>query len=407
MNPEFLLALLVLLLLAKILGEALHHFGFSSLIGEVAVGIILGPAILGWIIIKPGDLTSDAIRGVAELGLIVLMLVAGMNSRFDMLMKVKFKAFVIMILGLATTFALVFWISYFWFHQILTSLFVAAVLSTTATEIVIRFTEHSHLRDLMVGAALIDDVFAVYTMGILSTATLSQTSGQPLNFSIFIWSSVGIVAFFILVIYLSHEFVIKRNVLRRLWKFEQRGIPLTFAIILALVFATIAQQIGLHAIIGAYMGGLFIGRLRERPMVTLQSRIRLNTMMESITSSLQSILTPMFFVFVGLSFGINPSTGQLLDWSQISLILLLALTIAAFAGKLIGCGVGAAAVGYKGREIAEIGTAMCARGSLELAIMQFGLLSGVVDSGLFAVMVITALTTIIFSPILYKYVARK
>jgi Kef-type K+ transport system membrane component KefB len=396
---EFLLALLVLLLLAKILGEALHYIGFSSLIGEVAVGIILGPALLGWIIIKPGDLTSDAIRGVAELGLIVLMLVAGMNSRFDMLMKVRFKAFVIAILGMATTFALGFWISYLWSQQILTSLFVAAVLSNTATEIVIRFTEHSPFRDLMVGAALIDDIFAVYILGILSTATLSQTSGQPLDFSVFIWSTIGIVAFFILVVYLSHELVVKRNILRRLWKFEQRGIPLTFAIILALVLATIAQRIGLHAIIGAYMAGLFIGRLRERPMVTLQSRIRLNTMLESITTSLQSILTPMFFVFVGLSFSINSG--------QISLVLLLALTIAAFGGKLIGCGAGAAVVGYKGRDLAEIGTAMCARGSLELAILQFGLLSGVVGSGLFAVMVMTTLITTILTPILYKYVARK
>jgi Kef-type K+ transport system membrane component KefB len=389
---EFLLALLVLLLLAKIFGEALHYIGLSSLIGEVAVGIILGPALLGWIIITPGDPTSEAIRGVA-------LLVAGMNSRFDMLMKVKFKAFVIAISGFATTFTIGFGVSYAWTQQFLTSLFVAAVLSNTATEIVIRFTEHSPFRDLMVGAALIDDIFAVYVLGILSTATLSQTSGHPLDFSVFIWSTIGIVAFFILIVFLSRELVVKRNIMRRLWKFEQRGIPLTFAIILALVLATVAQQIGLHAIIGAYMAGLFIGRLRERPMVTLQSRIRLNTMMESITTSLQSLLTPMFFVFVGLSFSINPG--------QINLVLLLALTIAAFGGKLIGCGAGAAAVGYKGRDLAEIGTAMCARGSLELAILQFGLLSGVVDSGLFAVMVMTALITTILTPILYKYIERK
>jgi Kef-type K+ transport system membrane component KefB len=396
---EFLLALLILLLLAKVFGEALHYIGLSSLIGEVAVGIVLGPALLGWIIITPGDPTSEAIRGVALLGLIVLMLVAGMNSRFDMLMKVKFKAFVIAISGFATTFTIGFGISYAWSQQFLTSLFVAAVLSNTATEIVIRFTEHSPFRDLMVGAALIDDIFAVYVLGILSTATLSQTSGHPLDFSVFIWSTIGIVAFFILVVFLSRELVVKRNIMRRLWKFEQRGIPLTFAIILALVLATVAQRIGLHAIIGAYMAGLFIGRLRERPMVTLQSRIRLNTMLESITTSLQSILTPMFFVFVGLSFSINPG--------QINLVLLLALTIAAFGGKLLGCGAGAAAVGYKGRDLAEIGTAMCARGSLELAILQFGLLSGVVDSGLFAVMVMTALITTILTPILYKYVTRK
>ena len=75
---EFLLTLLVLLLCAKVFGEILHHFGFSALIGEVAVGIVLGPAVFGWI--KP-----DAyIEAVAMLGLVVMMLVAGMNSRFDL-----------------------------------------------------------------------------------------------------------------------------------------------------------------------------------------------------------------------------------------------------------------------------------------------------------------------------------
>mgnify|MGYP001069260435 CR=1 FL=1 len=394
---EFLLALLILLLCAKVFGELLHYIGFSALIGEVAVGIVLGPAVFGWI--KP-----DAyIEAVAMLGLIVLMLVAGMNSRFDMLTKVKFKAFVISVSGVAVSFALGFGVTYAWSQQLLPSLFVAAVLSNTATEIVIRITEHSRFRDLMVGAALIDDILAVYILGILSTATLKH----GLDFSVFIWSTLGIVAFFIIIGYLSHELVVKRNIMRKLWKFEQRGIPLAFAICLALALAVIAQHIGLHAIIGAYMAGLFIGRLRERPMVTLQSRVRLNTMLNSITNSLQSLLTPMFFVFVGLSFGINPSTGELLNWSQVNFLLLLALVLAAFGGKLIGCGAGAAAVGYRGRELTEMGTAMCVRGSLELAVLQFGLLSGVVDSELFAVMVVTTLITTILTPVLFKYVTRK
>mgnify|MGYP000465734484 CR=1 FL=1 len=99
---EFLLALLVLFLYAKVLGETLHYFGFPSLVGEVLVGIVLGPAILGWI-------TPDAyIEGVAMLGLVVLMLVAGMNSRFDLLSKLKFKSAVISIPAAGLSFLLAF-----------------------------------------------------------------------------------------------------------------------------------------------------------------------------------------------------------------------------------------------------------------------------------------------------------
>lgn len=397
---EFLLALLVLLLYAKVFGELLHHFGFSPLIGEVAAGIFLGPALLGLVT------TSNAIYGLAMLGLVVLMLVTGMNSRFDLLMKIKLKAFVIAASGVAVSFALGFGVAYAWTQQLLPSLFVAAVLSNTATEVVARITARSRFSQLTVSAAFIDDILAVYILGILSTATLKQTLGQPLDLSVIIWATVGIIAFFVVISYVSRELIIKRNIMRNLWKFEARGVPLAFAICLALALAVIAQYIGLHAIIGAYMAGLFIGRMRERPVVTLQSRVRLNKMLDSVTNSLQSIMTPMFFVFVGLSFGINPGTGNLLNWSQVNFILLFMLIAVAFAGKLIGCGAGAAATGYKGRQLAEIGTAMCARGSLELAVLQFGLISGVIWPELFAVMVLTTLSTMLVTPIIFKYVSK-
>jgi len=392
---EFLLAILVLLLFAKLFGELLHRYGFSSLIGEVAVGVVLGPALLGWIVISPGEPTSEAIRGVAMLGLVVLMLVAGMNSRFDLLLKVKFKALVIAVFGMAVSFALGFGVAYAWTRALLPSLFVAAALSNTATEIVARVTERSRFRHLVMGAALIDDILAVYVLGILSTAVIR---GGVFDIDVLLWATIGIVAFFILIGYLSHKLIIKADIMRRLWKFERRGGPIAFAVILALALAVIARNIGLHEVIGAYMAGLFIGRLRERPDALLLSRIRLNTILDDTTVVLQSILTPMFFVFIGLSFAPN--------WGQINFLVLFALIGAAFAGKLIGCGAGAAAVGYKRWELAEIGTAMCSRGSLELAVLQFGLLSGIVSPELFAVMVVATLSTTLLTPMFFKFISR-
>jgi len=396
---EFLLAILVLLLFAKLFGELLHKFGFSSLIGEVAVGIILGPALLGWIVIpgpgEPLSATAEAIRGVAMLGLIILMLVAGMNSRFDLFMKVKFRALVIAVFGMAVSFALGFGVAYAWTRSLLPSLFVAAALSNTATEIVTRVTERSRFRHLVVGAALIDDILAVYVLGILST---SVVRGGVFDLDVLLWATIWIVAFFILIGYFSHKLVIKSDMMRRLWKFERRGAPIVFAVCLALALAVIARHIGLHEVIGAYMAGLFIGRLRERPDALLLSRIRLNTILDDTSVVLQSILTPMFFVFIGLSFAPN--------WSHVNFLVLFALIGAAFAGKLIGCGAGAAAVGYRRWELAEIGTAMCSRGSLELAVLQFGLLSAIVSPELFAVMVVTTLSTTLLTPVFFKFVSR-
>ncbi len=392
---EFLLALLLLLLFAKGFGELFHHYGFSPLIAEVMVGIVLGPALLGLI-------TPDApIEAVAMLGLVVMMLVAGMNSRFDLLVKVRTKALIIALCGVSLSLVLGFLALYALGFSPLASLFVGAALANTSTDILARITGKHPLSQLIVSAALIDDILAVYIVGILSTSVAKG----GLDPSVILLTTAGIIVFFLAIAVASHELIIKRNVLRKLWRFEERGVPIAFALCLALAFAVIAHNVGLHAIIGAYMAGLFISRLRERPVVTLQSKIRLNAMLDDITTSFQSILTPMFFVFVGLSFGINPATGAPLNWGQISLLVLAVLIVVAFAGKFIGCSLGATLTGYKKDRVA-IGVAMCSRGALELAILHFGLRARVVPHDLFATMVVVVLILIITTPILFKYASR-
>ena len=384
---EFLLALLILLLFAKVFGELFHYYGFSPLIAEVMVGIVWGPALLGLI-------TPDApIEAVATLGLVVMMLVAGMNSRFDLLIKVRTKAIIIALCGVSLSLVLGFSALYALGFSPLVSLFVGMALANTSTDILVRMTGKHPLSQLVVSAALIDDILAVYIIGILSTSV----ARGGLDLSVILWTTAGIIVFFLAIAIVSRELIIKRNVLRKLWRFEERGVPIAFALCLALAFAVIAHRIGLHMIVGAYMAGLFISRLRERPMVTLQSRIRLNALLDDITTSFQSILTPMFFVFVGLT--LTP------DWGQIGLVALAALIIVAFAGKFIGCGLGATLAGYK-KDRAAIGVAMCSRGALELAVLHFGLVAGVVPYGLFATMVVVVLVVIIATPILFKYASR-
>ncbi len=148
------------------------------------------------------------------------------------------------------------------------------------------------------------------------------------------------------------------------------------------------------------MAGMFLSRMREREDSTLVSRVQLNKIMDNITVSLQSLLTPMFFVFVGLSL---PSPS---DLSPGMLPILGALLAVAFTGKIIGCGTGAALSGYRGRDIETIGIAMCSRGSLEIAVLLFGLKAGVVPPDLYAVTVVVILMTTVLTPILYKLIAK-
>jgi Kef-type K+ transport system membrane component KefB len=396
---EFLFAILVLFLYAKVLGEIFHHFGFSSLIGEVIVGVVLGPALLGWIIITPGEATSEAIQGVAMLGLIVLMLVAGMNSRFDLLSKLKFKSLAISIPAAVLSFYLAFMIPYALGLPFITSLFIGVALANTGTDILARVMEGHRLQSVVMGAALIDDIMIVYVIGILSVL-----ARQALDISGFLLTSVGIILFFVLISYISRELLVKRDLMRVLWKGEERGVPIAFALILALALAVAAHQIGLHMIIGAYMGGLFISRLRERRMPTLQSRIQLNRILRDTSTSLESVLTPIFFAFVGLQ--LAP------DWGRVNLLLFLGLLFAAFAGKFVGGGLGASFVGYE-KERVPIGVAMCSRGALELALLHFGLHAEIrpgvpiISPEVYASMVLLVIVIAILTPVLFKYAAER
>jgi Kef-type K+ transport system membrane component KefB len=388
---EFLLSLLILILVAKVFGELLHFLGYSSMIGEVFAGILLGPSLLGLVT------ASDSIRGVAELGLVVLMLVTGLNSRFEIMTRMRLKAFAIALSGVVVSLLLTFLTLRSMGYGLLLSFFVAATFSNTATELTARFTSGHHLRQIIVGASLMDDVLAVYILGILSASARSGV----LDLMSFLWTTVGIVAFFLAVGMLSRFFIIKHNIAKRLWKYEYRGFPLAFSLSLALALAVIAQNIGLHAIIGAYMAGIFIGRLRERPMVTLQSRIMYNKILDDLSTSMQSILTPIFFAYVGLILAPN--------WGQLNLLLLPTLLAVVFAGKIIGCGGAAGLAGMKRRDSLAIGAAMCARGSLELAILNFGFISlGAhgFTSELFATFVVVTLATTFMAPIFFKLVSK-
>jgi len=385
---EFLLALLVLFLYAKVFGEILHHFGFSSLIGEAAVGIVVGPAILNWV--QPGP----QIEGVAMLGLLVMMLVSGMNSRFDLLSKIKFKALAISIPATVLSLYLAFLVPYAMGLGLTTSLFIGVMLSNTSIDVMARFTKGHRLEPVLVSAALIDDIMAVYMIGMLSILGM----GRTLDVSGFLLTTVGIIIFFVVIIVASKELIVKRNLMRILWTKEERGIPLAFIISLMLALAAIAHQVGLHMIIGAYMAGLFVSRLRERPVVTLQSRIRLNKILDDVGTSLESVLTPIFFAYVGLQLAPN--------WGSINLVLFFGLLLVAFVGKFVGGGLGANLAGYK-KESAVIGIAMCSRGALELALLNSGLQAGVVPPAVFSSMVLLVIMLAFIPPILFKFMSER
>ncbi|ASJ06255.1 cation:proton antiporter [Thermococcus pacificus] len=387
---DFLAALAILLVTAKSIEWLFERVEIHPIIAHVLTGILLGPFVLG--IIKP----TEELKVLAEFGLIMMMLYMGLTSNFSAIAQNTKKATVVAALGVAFSFALGFLTVEFFGKGTTAAIFIGITLGNTAIEVTSGVLVKEHVKrtvsSILMGAAFADDIMAVYLIGIITA--LAGGGLNPISFGIL---TVKIFAFIAATLLVS-EYVFKRarwfySVVRNL------NVFFTFTLILTFTLAIIAQWAGLNQIIGAYLAGLTISRLRERKDPLVVTRIKLNELIEDLQVVLTEFFIPLFFIYVGLMF--NPPLAD------ISLALIGALYLAAILGKLLGCGLGAKLFGLSWRDSALIGIGMGGRGSLELAILTFGLNAGLIDQALFASVIAVSMLTALTTPIFFRaYIKR-
>ncbi|MBP6932251.1 MAG: cation:proton antiporter, partial [Candidatus Methanofastidiosum sp.] len=193
--------ILLIFLFAKIFGDLVERKNISSIVGHVISGIIFGPFILG--IIYPGK----DIEVLADIGLLVIMLYAGLTSDYKELVKAKFTAVIIGLFGVITSFVFCFSIMFFLGFDLISSLFVGIVLTNTAVEIVggiVASEKNQKVSHILLGASFFDDIIAIYLVGLLYSITLNQST---LNFVDIGNVTLKIIVFFVITILLS-EFLI-------------------------------------------------------------------------------------------------------------------------------------------------------------------------------------------------------
>jgi len=380
--------IVLLLLVAKVGGEVLGRFGISPVVSELLAGICLGPFVLDFV--HP----SEAFDTLAELGLLMMMLYVGLTSKFSDITKYKVSATVIGSSGVIASFALGFMATYAFGFGLVPSLFVGILLSNTSIEVVssiIILEDTRGIGPLLVASALADDFIAIYLIGLLSAMA---TQGLP-SLSGMLVITLKIVLFVGTLLYLSEKVLVKDIFkLLRLKYFNSDYHMLTIMFILTFSFAMLAKVVGLHEVIGAYLAGLVIGRVRERPDPMLRVQVCLNENIEHLSVYLKSIFMPFFFISIGLSF--DPVKG--LYWTFIAVVAAVA-----FIGKIAGCGIGARIMGLARERSALVGLGMCGRGSLELALVSYGFASGIIGEEIFSAVVIVSLMTIVFSPLLFRW----
>ena len=386
--------ILLIFLFAKIFGDLVERKNISSIVGHVISGIIFGPFILG--IIYPGK----DIEVLADIGLLVIMLYAGLTSDYKELVKAKFTAVIIGLFGVITSFVFCFSIMFFLGFDLISSLFVGIVLTNTAVEIVggiVASEKNQKVSHILLGASFFDDIIAIYLVGLLYSITLNQST---LNFVDIGNVTLKIIVFFVITILLS-EFLISSKG-PRLVKYlvggdQHQSIMMVF--IFTLIFSLFASFIGLHEVVGSFLAGLILSRIKEKEDPMLSIRIRFNEVTSEINTLMRFLFMPLFFVYIGLIF--NKGTAQL----NIPLIILL--FIGAMGGKIIGCGLASKISRLNNRDALLIGIGMCGRGSLELAILRYGFSNGVITSGIYSSVVIVTLLSILITPFLFSKLIKK
>ena len=366
---KFLLDIAIILAMTKSFSLVSKKFNMPPVVGALIAGIILGPVVLN--VVSP----SDSVLNLAEVGVVVLMFQAGLETDIDELKKSGIPAFVIALCG------------------VLIPLIMGAVLTATSVSITVEaLQDMGHLKGrvgtAILGAAIIDDILGIVLLSIMTS--LGGASGFHIQailkiliqmaafFAISIIGGVGIKKFFEwLSTYKNPE--IERH---------RRRVPV-FALAFCLALAFLAEVFGIADITGAYLAGIILCRLPER--FYIYNKIEVLSYM---------LITPVFFASIGLNVNIHGMTQTLI-------IFTIILCVIAVISKIAGCGFGALLCKYTKRESVQIGAGMVCRGEVALIVAQKGISVGLLSEIFFAPVVIMVLVTTLLSPIILKMLFAK
>jgi len=370
---DVLVALFAVLLAAKLGDELFRRLRQPTIVGEILAGVVIGPSALG--LVEP----DEVLEVFAELGVVFLLFWVGLETRLSELREVGRPAALTGALGVALPFAGGVALGLALGESTATSVFLGAAL--VATSVGITSAVLLELRSLattagrtILGAAVIDDILA---MTILAVAVGLEDGGiDAVGVAVVIAMAVGFVAFFAIG---GTQLLARRPQLLHAPRFSES--PLLPAVILCLGLAAFSAQIGLAAIIGAFLAGMIVAETREQHPI------------EDEVAPLYAFFPPFFFAFIGLQVELDAFTDPG------TLALLAATTVLAAATKFAGAWLGARSLGSRAATV--VGVGMVPRGEVGIIVAGIGAASGVVDAELFAVIVgMSILTTLAVPPIL-------
>ena len=382
MNYSFLLSIALILLFTKLFGLATAKVHLPQVVGALVAGILLGPGCFGILH------ESTFLTYTAEIGVILLMFIAGIDTDMNVLKKTGPAACLIAILGVFVPIFvcggvyLLFFAKSFSYMSVMKASFIGVVFAATSVSITVEtLNEMGKLKTTvgatLLSAAIIDDIIGVVVLSVLSglgdkTVNPYMVAGKIGLFFIFTFI-VGLIVYRIFKM-----ITIRHSHTRRL---------AVWALAFCFIMSYCAERLfGVADITGAFFAGVILCNLTDMRQFVAKK----------LTVASYLFFTPVFFAGIGLKIKIGNFGSNLI-------LFTICLIVGAVGSKIIGCGLASKICKMSNSDSLRIGVGMVARGEVALMVAQKGILSGYIDEKILPCIVICVIFAALITPILLKW----
>lgn len=370
----------LILAFTKIGGIISRKFKMPEVLGALIAGVVLGPAVLSIV-------NFDAnIRLLSNIGVILLMFLAGLETDVEKFKEAGFTSFIIALCGITLPLILGTLGAYMFFSKFSENIFIGVILTATSVSITAEtLTELGKLNTSaginILGAAVIDDVMGLILISLI--LGICNAPGSSVGSSSSLAASILKIVIFCAV-FIPFIIFLPKAINKFLQNIKPSRTMFTIALAAALATAALAEFLGIAAITGAYLCGLMLSQFCHKDYLVRN--------MKPIASGFMS---PIFFASVGLELNLSGLNLK-------ALFITIAMFIIAVAGKIVGCGGAARMLGFSGRQSLQIGSGMVSRGEVALITANIGLQRNIISNEVFLPTLIVVILTTIITPVLLK-----
>lgn len=390
MDYEILLSLAIILLFTKLFGVITEHVHLPQVVGALLAGVLLGPSCIGILI------ENDFLTTASEIGVIMLMFIAGLDTDLNDLKHTGFTAFIVALSGVIVPIVgcsavyLAFFMESWDFVTVIKAVFVGVVFAATSVSITVETLQEMGRLKTRVGAtllsaALIDDIIGIVVLsivtGIADSKTGKSTSGAG-ETGLVLLKILLFFVFALIVGFLVYKLFKKLSI-----NYGHHRRIAIWALAFCFVMSYCAEKLfGIADITGAFFAGVILCNVTGARQYVAKK----------ITVASYLVFSPIFFAGIGLKTNLHLVTGDIILFSLVLLFM-------AIITKIIGCGLGAKVCGMNMRESLSVGTGMVARGEVALMVAQKGISSGYIDGKIFPAVVLVVIVAALSTPILLKF----